>query len=209
MLDQLSQRSPNTGITKSAMFRSQLLWRLYAGYVAIILCCTLIVGVLVGRQVTENGMRDIQQSLVVRSKLLAQVAKPTLLALAVDSLATAGSQSGTSNNTPGEALQDIVVQLGRDTHSRLSVIDVEGRVIADSMQSPELMDNHARRPEIIAAWDEGAATAAAASAVRATVQGRKIQSRCMTRVITAQAAMLPSTMAMVVAARPTSPNSIR
>jgi two-component system phosphate regulon sensor histidine kinase PhoR len=141
------------------MFRSQLLWRLYAGYVAIILCCTLIVGVLVGRQVTENGMRDIQQSLVVRSKLLAQVAKPTLLALAVDSLATAGSQSGTSNNTPGEALQDIVVQLGRDTHSRLSVIDVEGRVIADSMQSPELMDNHARRPEIIAAWDEGAATA--------------------------------------------------
>ncbi|MFP6806691.1 MAG: ATP-binding protein [Pseudomonadales bacterium] len=159
MLDQLSQRSPNTGITKSAMFRSQLLWRLYAGYVTIILCCTLIVGVLVGRQVTENGMRDIQQSLVVRSKLLAQVAKPTLLALAVDSLATAGSQSGTSNNTPGEALQDIVVQLGRDTHSRLSVIDVEGRVIADSMQSPELMDNHARRPEIIAAWDEGAATA--------------------------------------------------
>lgn len=41
---------------------------------------------------------------------------------------------------------------GRDSHTRITVIDVEGVVLADSNEEPESMDNHKSRPEIVAAF---------------------------------------------------------
>jgi len=122
------------------MFRSQLFWRVYTGYVSIILIFTFIVGILVSRQVAENSLQEIHHSLAVRSELLAEIAKQSL------------------RNPLNTSLQETIVKLGSNTQSRLTVITVSGIVIADSQESPENMDNHLQRPEIIDAASKGFAT---------------------------------------------------
>lgn len=143
------------------MFRSQLLWRLYAGYVVIILSAMLIVGVLVSREVANNGMEEIHHSLEARSQMLLEIARQALRDETVQ--AKAKIKSGDDNtHTPGfppsRSLQQVVVELGENTDSRLTVIAAEGRVIADSQESPGNMDNHGLRPEIIDARKHGSAT---------------------------------------------------
>ncbi len=119
-------------------FEPRLFSRLYAGYVVIIVLTTLIVGVLVSRQVTQNSTREIHQSLAVRSELLSEIAREALLK-------RAGS------------LQQTVIELGRKTGSRLTIISTDGVVIADSRESPSNMDNHRQRPEIVEADRMGSA----------------------------------------------------
>ena len=131
------------------MFRSQLFWRLYTNHVLIILVSALIVGVLVSRQVSENGLRDVHQSLAVRAQLLAEIAKPQLLR---------SSRIDGTKTVQHETLQDRVVHLGNDTDSRLTVIGINGAVIADSKELPQNMDNHGSRPEVIDAREKGFAT---------------------------------------------------
>ena len=104
----------------------------------------LIVSVLVSRQVTEGSLQEIRHSLVVRSELLAEIAKP-VFGISADVLAE-------------ERLQKTIVQLGADTQSRLTVIKPDGTVIADSRELPQNMDNHGSRPEIIQAGVNGSAT---------------------------------------------------
>ena len=134
------------------MFRSQLFWRLYAGYVAIILISTLIVGVLVSRQVTDNGMQEIHHSLAVRSEFLAEIAKFSL------GEAPTYKNNGLIQDPRRNPLQQMVVKLGNNTESRLTVITNDGTVVADSKELPQNMDNHSQRPEIIKARAQGSAT---------------------------------------------------
>ena len=61
------------------MITSPILWRLYAGYVVVILISTTIVGLLVGRQVTSNEMQELQVSLTIRSEMLAELSRQTLM----------------------------------------------------------------------------------------------------------------------------------
>ena len=56
------------------MLRSRILWKLFSGYVVLILLSTIIVGVLVSRQVEEETRVEIEQSLDVRATLLRAVA---------------------------------------------------------------------------------------------------------------------------------------
>lgn len=129
------------------MFRSKLFWRLYTGYVVIILVCTLIVGIMVSRQVTENGLQEIYRSLEVRSELLTEISRRTL------------SQPQSLLEADLHSLQQTIVALGEKTNSRLTLITAKGNVVADSQESPQNMDNHGQRPEIIDAWENGAAIA--------------------------------------------------
>lgn len=126
------------------MPRSQLLWRLYAGYVITIIISTLIVGVLVSRQVTENSSQEIHQSLTVRTALLAEIA-----------LQSFGENLNSINF---DKLQTAITELGQSTQSRLTIINVDGVVLADSHEQTVNMDNHAKRPEITHARESGFGT---------------------------------------------------
>lgn len=139
------------------MFRSHLLWRLYAGYVAIILSAMLIVGVLVSRQVEKNGMEEIHHSLEARSQMLLEIARQDLQGEVVQDKSS-DDKKPSPDFPPPRSLQQIVVELGGNTDSRLTVIAAEGRVIADSQELPSNMDNHGLRPEIIDARKLGSAT---------------------------------------------------
>jgi len=123
------------------MFSSKLLRRLYTGYAAIILISMLIVGILLTRQLSENSLTTIQNSLYARAELLAEIAKDSLK----------GPPSVAINNN----LQARLAALEIGTESRLTAISIDGRIIADSWEQSETTDNYLQRPEIIAAMDSG------------------------------------------------------
>mgnify|MGYP001485147979 CR=1 FL=1 len=127
------------------MFRSKLLWRLYIGFATILFISTVIVGITLSRQLSENTLEEIQNSLSVRSEMLSEIAKDFLLTR--------------PDSNFSAVTQDTVVRLGRATNTRLTVITPEGWVIADSEEQPAVMDNHSQRPEIIEARDSGIGTA--------------------------------------------------
>ncbi|WP_372882316.1 ATP-binding protein [Psychromonas sp.] len=127
---------------KTYLFNPSLIRRLFLGYAVIILSLTLVVSVLVSRQITENTLQDIRDSLSIRAQFLAELSKSAFQNPLQDPA----------------AMQQKVVELGRNTQSRLSLIKNDGTVLADSHQSPEKTDNHADRPEIIEARKQGTAT---------------------------------------------------
>jgi two-component system phosphate regulon sensor histidine kinase PhoR len=117
------------------MLRSRILWKLFSGYVVLILLYTILVGVLVSRQVEEETLLEIEQSLDVRASLLR--------ALALESF---------SSNTK---IQKRIRTLGLNTNTRFTIIKPDGTVFADSEENPATMDNHANRPEILATRSQG------------------------------------------------------
>jgi len=126
------------------MLNPNLLVRLFTGYIIIIMVSVTIVSVLASRQISKNSLADIEESLSIRSQLLVELAKPTFRNLSTPQL---------------ENIQETIVRLGANTQSRLTLIAPSGTVVADSQQAPQSMDNHAGRPEIIAAGKINKATA--------------------------------------------------
>ena len=100
------------------MFGSKLLWRLYAGYVAIFVITSLILGTLVSSQVSENSLKEIESSLAARTELLAEIARHYLTHPASDEIA--------------DLLQTTLKGLDQNTQSRLTIISSDGTVLADS-----------------------------------------------------------------------------
>lgn len=121
---------------KSSLFKPSLLRRLFVGYVVLILSLTIIVSLLISRQTTENSLQEIHHSLLIRAQFLAELSESVFPTPPEASLA---------------ALNQKIVALGKKTQSRLTLISEDGTVLADSKKSPQSMDNHANRPEIIAA----------------------------------------------------------
>jgi len=116
--------------------------------VVIILISTLIVGLLMSRQVEESSLKEMHHTLAMSSQLLAEVAKPTLQHV-----------SQTLSESPYQtSLQERIIYLGENTDSRLTAIDRHGKVVADSQEHPNKMDNHNTRPEMVEARTQGFST---------------------------------------------------
>ncbi|MGL1932661.1 MAG: cell wall metabolism sensor histidine kinase WalK [Desulfotalea sp.] len=58
-----------------------------------------------------------------------------------------------------EELQQFVLMAGRESGTRITIVNIRGKVLADSNESPKMMNNHGNRPEIIAAFKEGSGSA--------------------------------------------------
>ena len=119
------------------MLRSRILWKLFSGYVVLILRSISIVGILISKQVEEETLSEIERSLYVRAIFLRSIALELL--------------SNSSNNK----IQDRIKNLGKKTYTRFTVINSNGQVLADSQKNPKTMDNHGNRPEILAAHSHG------------------------------------------------------
>lgn len=114
------------------MRHSPIFIRLYAGFAVVILFSILIVGLMVQRQIEQASLRDISNNLSSQAFILQQ------------SFTNIGGQTQTQ-------IQQIVEQIGRRVDTRITLLTKEGIVIADSEFTPEQMDNHRYRPEIIQA----------------------------------------------------------
>lgn len=49
-------------------------------------------------------------------------------------------------------LRDFSKRAGRESGTRITIVDITGRVLADSNENPDIMDNHRERPEILTAF---------------------------------------------------------
>ena len=113
------------------VFGSRFFWRLYATYSAVLITTALLIGFLVERRVTAAVTEDLRSSMEDACRLIEPYARD----------AFAGERD------PGAVLR----RLGAETGLRLTLIRPDGDVLADSEQDPAVMDNHANRPEVLAA----------------------------------------------------------
>lgn len=114
-----------------ALLRSRILWKIYAVFVTIILLAAIIASGVAGIQIEKKTLSEVRQTLEVRTLLLSSLILPHL------------GEEATS------ILQLKIKRLGRETHTRFTLIGADGLVLADSDKDPASMDNHAQRPEII------------------------------------------------------------
>jgi two-component system phosphate regulon sensor histidine kinase PhoR len=119
------------------MLRSRFLWKLYTGYAVVILLTTGGIGIAIGRKAENSALEQIQQSLQSQAVLLRDLSIPYI------------------DSPVDSTFQRRVWLLGGRTGTRLTVIRADGTVIADSQEDPAVMDNHGRRPEVMAALRKG------------------------------------------------------
>lgn len=119
------------------MLRSQFFWKLYAGYSTIILITCAVIGLLVSQRIERDTLEEIVQSLETKAILLKEPAIRYF------------------EQPPVASFQNHIRALGRAINTRLTVIRADGVVVADSQKDPGNMDNHATRPEILAARSHG------------------------------------------------------
>jgi methyl-accepting chemotaxis protein len=122
------------------MLKSKLLWKLLASYVVVILVATAIIWYLVARRIEQDAVQETEKSLQSQAMLLRAIAAPAL------------------ENPSASSIQNRVMTLGKDSHTRLTVIRADGVVIADSEADPSQMENHGERLEVKAAQSEGIGT---------------------------------------------------
>jgi two-component system phosphate regulon sensor histidine kinase PhoR len=120
------------------MLSSRIFWKLYAAFVALVLVSAVTSLVLVERSVERDEKRQIESSLSSRLALLQDIA------------------AGVLKERSYDALRARMHALGQETGARLTVIDAQGVVVADSEEQAERMDNHLDRPEIQQALTTGA-----------------------------------------------------
>jgi len=119
------------------MHRKSLLWHLFLPFLAVIvLSLALITGY------TSRALRDFYydqkaEDLHDRARLLQE---QVLRLLRTDDAAR---------------IQALCQQVGRASHMRLTIVLPDGTVVGDTEEQPQLMDNHAGRPEIVAALENG------------------------------------------------------
>lgn len=120
-------------------------WRISLWLAALTLALLSALGVYVNTALVRQGTDDARQELLGQAKL-------SLRALP------------SADWRAGPALQAAVGRIDADIQARVTLIDPDGKVLADSRSAPELMEDHADRPERLEALDRGEGSAIRPSA---------------------------------------------
>lgn len=109
-------------------------WKVFLATALVIAIAVAVVGTLAVDVLSERAAEQLQRQVMSETGLLATALRATL-------------ERGPESELQGEldALAD------RANGHRFTVIAPDGRVLADSHEDPSVMDNHATRPEILAA----------------------------------------------------------
>jgi len=117
-----------------AIVKSRLFLKIMGSYVLLLLAVLLIVDIVVARRIHENYVRQEENRLATAALIL--------------------SETLPDQNEP-DLLQSWVQRHGDSTGFRITIIDAQGKVLADNQFDPAHMDNHANRPEVGKAWPTG------------------------------------------------------
>ncbi len=117
-----------------------MFWRLVFTFSVLVLSAVGLLGTIIVQRVERYELRQIEDGLRARAVLVREAVR----ADAADEI----------------ALQKRVEALGRETGARITLVEADGRVRADSEPEydHERMENHAGRPEILRAQEEGVGT---------------------------------------------------
>jgi two-component system phosphate regulon sensor histidine kinase PhoR len=119
------------------MHRTRFAWQLYTGYAMFLLGSIVTVCLVVNWSMSREMRQETSHSLQQQAILLQDMARVAL--------------RGTAN---GE-LEQYLRRLEAILPTRFTILQADGTVMADSAEDPARMDNHAERPEIIAARTHG------------------------------------------------------
>ena len=109
--------------------------RIFFGYAAIIALLSLLIIIFSSNTVKEKIMDSEKTNLRGYAAILIPVIEPYLI---------------TGNYT---GLENILKKMKSSADIRLTIINNEGQVLADSERDPESMDNHKNRPEVRTAFE--------------------------------------------------------
>ena len=113
--------------------RKRIFFKLLAAFLVVIAVVTIILDITV-RDAWERSIRaQIESSMQERTRLFAQRVQ----------------------NDRGTPIQQLVDQVGKAGNARATVIQTDGKVLADSDANADAMENHATRPEFIEALQHG------------------------------------------------------
>ncbi|MFA6142642.1 MAG: ATP-binding protein [Candidatus Omnitrophota bacterium] len=108
--------------------------KLIISYAIVILISFAFLAFFLDKNLEENSLKDIESSLIVQARL-------------IENQITAGILKSESSSF----LEALVKKLGRDAKCRITLIDTNGKVLADSekqLMEISKMENHISRPEI-------------------------------------------------------------
>lgn len=108
----------------------KLIWRIYPSFLLIIVVSLLSVTGYTTNSIRKFFLNQTEKDLKTQALLLESKVTEYLSPL------------------DQKALQDLCVRLGRTVITRITVILPDGKVVGDSDENPEFMDNHRNRPEI-------------------------------------------------------------
>src|SRR5438046_514001 len=117
--------------------RSRTFWRLFGTFGLLVLAAIVVLGALVSSRIEWHEMQQIEESLHIKAVLVEEVVR----------------------DVPEDQLQARVVALREKTGTRITLIDHDGGVLAESEEDPRHIKNHRDRPEIIDALRTGTGTA--------------------------------------------------
>jgi two-component system phosphate regulon sensor histidine kinase PhoR len=109
--------------------KSRIFVKLFVAALVVIAACTISLDWLIHNAWQNMLLKEIHTSLQQKTQMFA---------LRVQSV-------------PSESLQQIAEQSAPAAGARITVIDTSGKVLADTEANPDKMENHAQRPEFIAA----------------------------------------------------------
>ncbi|MDO3377738.1 two-component system histidine kinase PnpS [Geoalkalibacter halelectricus] len=130
------------------MRRPRLFWQLFPSYVALTVAVLIAAGWYFSTTLKNFYLSQLAADLTAQARLI----EPQVAA-----------RFGVEH---GPALDALAKDLGRRAGVRITLVLPGGEVLGDSLQDPRLMDNHAARPEIVAAFagSPGVATRYSATA---------------------------------------------
>jgi len=119
------------------MLKRSLLWQLYPAYLLITVAALFVITLYLSRLLPEFYYDQVADDLQARAYLIEEQILPNLKA------------------NDFQSLDDAAKQLGASSSTRITIILLDGRVIADSDESPARMENHGGRPEFREALRKG------------------------------------------------------
>jgi two-component system phosphate regulon sensor histidine kinase PhoR len=120
--------------------RSRSFWRLFGSFGLLALTSLALLGFVIVGRVEQRELAQIEDGLRIKAVLVEENVREV-----------------TPNLVP--RLQPRVVALHRDIGSRITLVAADGTVLADSADDPQQMENHADRPEIMTARQNGSGRA--------------------------------------------------
>src|SRR5262245_49715253 len=127
------------------MRSTRFAWKLYTGYAVLLFGSIVLVCLVVNWGMSREIWQEASHGLHQQAILLQDMARTVL------------------REPDNTALQQRLHQLGVLLQMRFTVIRADGTVTADSAEDPTRMDNHAERPEVLAARTQGHGLAVRAS----------------------------------------------
>lgn len=109
---------------------------IFITYMIIVFISLSITGFVTVKSVEKYLIKNTEDTLITHANVLRSFLAPEL----------------ESQKIPSIHLDKIISELGNDINARITIVDLNGQVIADTERTPDVLGNHSNRPEIEQAY---------------------------------------------------------